>query len=87
MRPLVPSGPRPASAGQVRTLEDASLTYLRLLGDALLSLDPGPLGAGVAGPALDELTGEVAARRGEGRPARLAVAGARLAAYRATRVA
>jgi hypothetical protein len=79
---LIPGGPRPASGGQTRALEEAYLAYLRAQGAALLSLDPGPLGGAVAGPALEALTREVSARREAGRPARLAVDGLRLALYR-----
>jgi hypothetical protein len=55
---------------------------MRARGDALLSLDPSPLGEVAAGSALAQLTDEVEAHREEHRPARFVVGDDRLVVYR-----
>ncbi|MDQ3701328.1 MAG: hypothetical protein M3442_10470, partial [Chloroflexota bacterium] len=70
-RPVIPTVARIATSPLGQEAEAAYLAYLHVLGETLLSLDPGPLTAVMTGEALAAQTAELNARAAVDLPAQL----------------
>jgi hypothetical protein len=80
-QPRVPTERRFATTELGQELESAYLDYVRVLGEALLTLDPAPLSQVLAGEALQEVTEEIQARKAAEFPAQLNLTAYWLAFY------